>query len=61
MRDQASVNCTKQPENMMELKTCKPLESPCLFNIRDDPCEQFNLADRYDTVIGKCRRIYFNC
>lgn len=46
LREDANVNCTMQPFNMTELKLCRPLESPCLFNIREDPCEQFNLADR---------------
>uniref|UniRef100_A0A336LN14 CSON003318 protein n=1 Tax=Culicoides sonorensis TaxID=179676 RepID=A0A336LN14_CULSO len=39
----SQVDCSngKKKEN-----ECYPLESPCLFNILEDPCEYFNLADK---------------
>jgi hypothetical protein len=46
LRNEAEVIC-----NSVSLYTragraaCKPLIAPCLFNIRNDPCEQTNLAD----------------
>jgi hypothetical protein len=46
LRNEAEVIC-----DFMSLYThagrtgCKPLIAPCLFNIRNDPCEQNNLAD----------------
>lgn len=60
LRAEANVNCTKQPTNMTELKMCKPMESPCLFNVRDDPCEQFNLADRHVTWNRNSKAIRFH-
>ncbi|KAI8440600.1 hypothetical protein MSG28_001821 [Choristoneura fumiferana] len=32
---------------------CKPLEAPCLFNIEDDPCERFNMADKEPEVLQR--------
>ncbi|GIY78948.1 hypothetical protein CDAR_546921 [Caerostris darwini] len=31
--------------------TCKPKEAPCLFDIDDDPCEYFNIAEQYPEVV----------
>lgn len=39
LRATATVKC---PEKI--LKNCEPLTKPCLFNIREDPCERNNLA-----------------
>ncbi|XP_001604760.1 arylsulfatase B [Nasonia vitripennis] len=41
LRSSASLRCTV-PES--ERVACHPLQSPCLFNIKEDPCEQRNLA-----------------
>ncbi|GFR27245.1 arylsulfatase B [Trichonephila clavata] len=30
--------------------TCKPKEAPCLFDIDDDPCEYYNIAEQYPDV-----------
>ncbi|KAF8783391.1 Arylsulfatase B like protein [Argiope bruennichi] len=30
--------------------TCKPKEASCLFDIEDDPCEHYNLAEQYPEV-----------
>ncbi|ALC42093.1 CG8646 [Drosophila busckii] len=46
LRSAATVQCAQQPAN-----PCQPLHAPCLFNIRDDPCERNNLAARYPQVL----------
>ena len=35
---------------------CDPLKAPCLFNIRDDPCEYNNLANEYPLVLAELQR-----
>ncbi|KAJ8890447.1 hypothetical protein PR048_009956 [Dryococelus australis] len=48
LRRQAEVNCGK-PIN--ETTACNPLQAPCLFNIRDDPCETEDLAEQRSAVL----------
>ncbi|XP_075211571.1 arylsulfatase B-like [Lycorma delicatula] len=49
-RSEATINCSKKNS---ELHThCNPLESPCLFNIREDPCETNNLANRFPNILS---------
>lgn len=39
IQEKSTVECGNSTINK-----CNPLESPCLFNILDDPCERHNLA-----------------
>jgi hypothetical protein len=46
LRNEAEVVCDSVSLYMRTGRAeCKPLIAPCLFNIRNDPCEQNNLAD----------------
>ncbi|XP_039281072.1 arylsulfatase I [Nilaparvata lugens] len=51
IRDEAGVTCFTG--NITDHKPCYPLEAPCLFNIRDDPCEINNLAERFPQVLAQ--------
>jgi hypothetical protein len=42
MREEAEVRCGPKPRST--LYRCNPLVSPCLFNIREDPCELTDLS-----------------
>lgn len=49
LRSEAEVRCPPPlplpaEEAEAEASECKPMESPCLFNLREDPCERVNLA-----------------
>lgn len=50
MRKNANVNCAKPNYQNRRADDCLPLLKPCLFNIAEDPCEQFNLAERFDPL-----------
>lgn len=46
LRENANIDCTNPKNYLLKGTFCEPLISPCLFNIRDDPCENYNLATR---------------
>ena len=47
LRNEATIDCFTDRKNYLKKGTkCEPMKKPCLFNIKDDPCEQFNLAER---------------
>ena len=47
--DPVSIKCGPKPSNAS--KACKSDKAPCLFNVTSDPCEYFNLADRYPSLV----------
>nr|CAD7415613.1 unnamed protein product [Timema poppensis] len=49
LRQQAEVHCDP-PTN--ESAPCNPRSHPCLFNIREDPCETTNLASQRPAVLN---------
>ncbi|XP_037905107.1 arylsulfatase B-like isoform X3 [Hermetia illucens] len=44
LRKSAIVDC---PTRNLTDAECNPSKSPCLFDIENDPCERYNLADRF--------------
>ncbi|XP_017072252.1 arylsulfatase B [Drosophila eugracilis] len=44
LREQARIEC---PDPATGIKSCMPLEAPCLFDIEADPCELSNLYEEY--------------
>ncbi|XP_018576345.1 arylsulfatase B [Anoplophora glabripennis] len=52
LRLQADVKCSTLPS-----VECKPLQSPCLFNILQDPCEIRNLAQEYPQILTNLENI----
>ncbi|XP_048519875.1 arylsulfatase B isoform X1 [Dendroctonus ponderosae] len=52
LRKEATIVCRKPtPENELENNQCNPIISPCLFNIKDDPCEVVNLATQRPLIV----------
>ncbi|XP_055907085.1 arylsulfatase B [Eupeodes corollae] len=55
LRRSASVMCNSNDISKtypMKETSCEPLKAPCLFNIKHDPCEQLNLAERYPNILN---------
>ncbi|XP_070134302.1 arylsulfatase B isoform X2 [Drosophila bipectinata] len=50
LRAAATVSCLGQSSQGSVCKATA-FSAPCLFNIHDDPCEQFNLAEQYPKVL----------
>ncbi|XP_016920207.1 arylsulfatase B [Apis cerana] len=49
LREDAMIKCPPRNDN---LPLCKPLEAPCLFNVRQDPCEDNNVIEKYPSVVS---------
>lgn len=45
------VSCPPIPVNASS--NCQPAKSPCLFHIKNDPCEFYNLADTYPDILSQ--------
>ncbi len=58
LRQKATVKCSENEtlHYLWENYTCNPLESPCLFNVKDDPCERLNLANVYPDILKNLQR-----
>ena len=48
--ESAEILCGPVPDEAA--KSCLPSTSPCLFNIKDDPCEYYNLASKEPEVLN---------
>ena len=48
LRSQGTVECPPRPE---DAKDCHIEASICLFNIRQDPCEQNNVAFKFSNIV----------
>lgn len=46
-RVEATISCS----NIENIVACNPLESPCLFDVINDECEQNNLAEKYPNIL----------
>ncbi|XP_011505473.1 PREDICTED: arylsulfatase I [Ceratosolen solmsi marchali] len=48
LRSMATINCDLE---MVSKSPCNPMNSSCLINIRQDPCEKQNLASKFPTIV----------
>nr|UNO37574.1 GSS1 [Psylliodes laticollis] len=58
LRTQATVSCGPVNfEDQLEENKCNPLQTTCLFNIREDPCERVNLAFAKPNIVRKLEQL----
>nr|UNO37547.1 sulf4 [Psylliodes attenuatus] len=58
LRMQATVTCGPfNFEDQLEENKCNLLQSPCLFNIREDPCERVNLASTRPNIVRNLEQL----
>lgn len=50
-REDLRAECGQVP-----VKDCNPLQEPCLFNIHEDPCERYNIAEENPQIVRKMAR-----
>ncbi|XP_039310041.1 arylsulfatase B [Solenopsis invicta] len=53
LRQQAEVYCNVSEQEKI---SCDPLISPCLFNIKDDPCEMINIIEQKPLVAASLKK-----
>lgn len=44
--------CLKVARKRLQKYECQPHIAPCLFNVADDPCEEYNLAEEHPGILG---------
>lgn len=54
MQKTAEFNCN---QSTMKKVPCNPYQTPCLFNVEDDPCELYNVADRYPNIVQRLKHL----
>lgn len=53
LRENATVKCKdRETLNIKPEHQCHPNDAPCLFNVRDDPCELVNLANENPLIMS---------
>ncbi|KAG5882847.1 hypothetical protein JTB14_022358 [Gonioctena quinquepunctata] len=53
LRNDATIKCKViDDEDQLDDTKCDLTKSPCLFNIKDDPCERVNLASRRPNIVS---------
>ncbi|XP_073999826.1 arylsulfatase B-like isoform X2 [Rhodnius prolixus] len=56
LRHEAEVECSSFNSSKQSME-CNPLKSPCLFNIRFDPCEKINLAEENQIILQSLEQL----
>jgi arylsulfatase B len=57
LRGSAKIDCPPIDfDNVHESKICNPVESPCLFDLKADPCERINLAAERPMIVMNMER-----
>uniref|UniRef100_A0A1B6DBF7 Uncharacterized protein n=1 Tax=Clastoptera arizonana TaxID=38151 RepID=A0A1B6DBF7_9HEMI len=57
LRKEATIDCGERKESIK----CNPLEEPCLFHLKKDPCETNNLAKKYPVILNIMETIVDRC
>uniref|UniRef100_A0A1B0FLM3 Sulfatase N-terminal domain-containing protein n=1 Tax=Glossina morsitans morsitans TaxID=37546 RepID=A0A1B0FLM3_GLOMM len=51
LRSQSNINCNVRMPYLKQGTKCNPLQEPCLYNIKDDPCEHYSLTQKYPNIL----------
>ncbi|KAK9300129.1 hypothetical protein QLX08_007059 [Tetragonisca angustula] len=54
IRKEAQIKCNIKEKSKI---SCEPIIAPCLFNIKNDPCEMVNLAKKRPVILAVFKKI----
>lgn len=52
MQQAAEITCDQSSSKKIP---CNAYNTPCLFNVEEDPCELYNVADRYPNIVDRLK------
>ncbi|GAB0096048.1 arylsulfatase B [Sergentomyia squamirostris] len=53
LRKRTEIICLSRKKSKDQNSACDPLKAPCLFHVDSDPCEEFNMASNFTSMVNE--------